>query len=109
MSAFSEAQKLYDPKELGKIIATCAANGVVYSDPDLFLCAYPVFSDDIETQSKLELDKTDTWFIFIASGDIARCFNVLPEKEYIAFERYESGNIKLFGFDRIRRLLNVRR
>lgn len=102
MSAFSEAQKLYDPKELGAIIAHCSNYGFVYSEPDVFVCAYLVYSDNIETQSKLELDKCDTWFIFIASGDLEKAFDVIPKKDYIAFERFDN-KLRVYDFERLRR------
>jgi hypothetical protein len=105
MSAFSDAQKLFDPKELGRIIALCADKGIVYSDSAVFFCAYPMFSGDIETQYKLELDIEDTWFIFIASGELSKAFDVIPKKEYISFERFD-GNLRVYKFDRLRRLIH---
>lgn len=103
MSAFREAQELYESNELGHVIATCANNGFIYAEPDSFVCAYPIFSSDIETQSELELDKKDTWFIFIASGDLTKAFGIIPKMEYIAFERFD-GKMRIYDFERMRRL-----
>lgn len=103
MSAFAEAQKLYKPKELGQIIAECAKFGFVYSDPETFICAYPVHSNDTETRYKIELDKCDAWFIFIASGDLKKAFDVIPQKKHIAFERFD-GKVRTYEFDRFRRI-----
>jgi hypothetical protein len=107
VSAFSEAQKLYESKELGHIIATCANDGFIYAEPDVFVCAYPIYSNDIETQYDLELDRKDTWFIFIASGDLTEAFNVIPKKDYIAFERFD-GKVRIYEFERFRRIYGKR-
>jgi hypothetical protein len=110
MSAYTDAAGLYDPKDLGTIIAICANDGFVYSTPTCFLCAYPVFrqnlNNHIETESKLELDNADTWFVYIASGCLKEAFEHIQRKKYVAFERFD-GKLRVLDFDRFRRLIWV--
>lgn len=97
MSAFSEASKLYDPKVLGNIIATCATNGFIYAEEDVFVCA-------IETKSSLEVDTKDTWHVCIASGNVGKALKAAPVKRYLSFERFDD-KVRLYSFSRIRRLI----
>lgn len=111
MSAFSEAQKLYDGAELQEIIAFCAHNGVVIADGDVFLCAYITSSELIETQSqqrneiksKKGIDKADTWYVYVASGNLKRAFEMIKPVEFVAYERFD-GECRLLNFERMRRL-----
>jgi hypothetical protein len=106
VSAFSDVQNLYDKQQLGEIIALCSDCGFVYAEHDTFVCAYPVFrrniNNIIEIKYKKELDKTDTWFIFIASGDLKKAYNMIPKKKYVAFERFD-GKLRVFDFEKLRR------
>lgn len=111
-SPFSRAKELYDGVELEAIVAYCAHNGFVYADKKVFLCAYPTHSSLIETeskqpieiQSKKELDKADTWYVYVASGDLNRAFEVIRPLKYVAFRRMDS-RFRLFDFERMRRLI----
>jgi len=107
MSAFLEAYKSYDPSVMVDIILMCSQYGFVLSEPGTFVCAYPVMrqdlNTDIEIQSKKGLDECDTWFVYIASGNMKTAIKKLPEREYIAFERFDNKT-RVYRFDRIRRL-----
>jgi hypothetical protein len=104
MSAFSEAQKLYDGADLTKIMAFCAHNGVVFADEEVFLCAYPTKSSNIGNKSKKEVDKADTWYVYIASGNLKKAFEVIRPLKYVYYERFDDKP-RLFQFERMRRLV----
>ena len=108
MSPFAQVCELYEPETLGHILSMCANVGVVHADSDCFFCAYPVIRRNlnsvIEIESKKDIDKSDTWFIHIASGDIKKAFKHIPEKKYIAFERFDDRE-RVYDFDRLRRLI----
>lgn len=114
MSAFSEAQKLYDGDELLKIMAYCAHNGIVYADGDCFVCAYPTHSALIETESKYVIeteykkgvDNPDTWYVYIASGNIKELISVAEPLKYIAYTRFD-GKFRIIELEKlIRRIHN---
>jgi hypothetical protein len=103
MSAFAEAQKLYDGCDLQQIMSYCAHNGVVYADNELFLCAYPTCRASlIETQSKKELDKADTWYVYIASGNLKKAFEVIRPLKYVAYRRMDD-RFRVIEFDKMQR------
>ena len=112
MSAFSEAQKLYDGDDLLNIMAYCAHNGIVYADGECFLCAYPTHSSLIETESKYHIetkykkgvDNPDTWYVYIASGNLNKAFNVVRPLKYIAYRRMDK-RFRLLDLERVRRLI----
>lgn len=103
MSAFSEAQRLYDGEDLLKIMAYCAHNGVVFADKEVLLCAYPCKSTDVGIKKEKALDKADTWYVYIASGNIKKAFEVIRPLEYVYYERFDNKP-RLFKFERMRRL-----
>jgi len=111
MSAFSDAQALYDGEDLQRIMSFCAHHGFVYADNECFLCAYPCASSAIETQSqqvneiqsKKELDNADCWYVYIASGDIKRAFSVIRPLKYVAYRRMDE-RFRILDFKRMRRL-----
>lgn len=105
MSAFSDAQKLYTPSQLGEIIAFCGDYGFVYCTQTAFLCAAHANYNSIETKYKLDLDKSNAWFIFIASGDPIELFNASESRKYIIFERFD-GRTRVLDSERTKRLIN---
>ena len=72
------------------------------------MCAVPIsrrnLNSDNEIQSKLELDEHDTWFIYVASGNLKKAFSKIPKLKYIAFERFDD-RIRVYDFERLRRLV----
>lgn len=112
MSAFSKAQNLYDGDDLQRIMSFCAHHGFVYADKDVFLCAYPVDSSTIETESqqpieiesKKELDKADCWYVYIASGNLKLAFSVIRKLKYVAYRRMDD-KFRIIEFERLRRLM----
>ena len=107
MSAFSEAQKLYEGEDLCEIMCYCANNGVVYCDEEVFLCAYPTCRNRlIETQSKKELDKADTWYVYIASGNLKKAFEVIRPLKYVAYRRMDD-KFRVIEFDKMQRRIDL--
>ena len=112
MSVFSDAQDLYDGCELLEIMAFCAHYGVVYADNECFFCAYPTHSSLIEIESKYVneikyqkgVDNTDTWYVYIASGNLKRAFEKIVPLKYVAYRRMDE-KFRLIEFDRMRRLI----
>jgi hypothetical protein len=105
MRAYDLALEMYDEEFLLEILAHCSRVGGVYIDNDELICGYPTNSSYIETKSKKGLDIADTWFIYIAVGNVAKAYKVFDSKPYIAFERFD-GNIRLLEFERVRRLID---
>jgi hypothetical protein len=109
MNAFLKAFDNYEAGSMWSIFYRCASHGFVYSDCDAFLCAIPIMrqnlNNDNEIESKLDLDKCDTWFVYIASGNLNKLFGVIPKKKYVAYERFD-GKIRVFDFDKLRGLVN---
>jgi YHS domain-containing protein len=105
MTAYEKAFKLLGAEEMGKTVALCATIGFVYAEKDVFVCAIPVSSSDlIDTESKYKLDRNDTWYVYIASGNLKKAFDKIPELKYLAFERFDSRT-RIYSFDRFRRLM----
>lgn len=106
MRAFDLALEMYDGDEeaIQRIIMKCAKVGGVYIDNDCFICGYPTHSSLIEIQSKKALDKPDTWFIYIAIGNMKKAFSMFERKEYICFERFDK-KYRLYSFDKVRHLI----
>lgn len=112
MTPYEIAREMYDGTELEEIMAFCAQNGAVHADDECFFCAYSTSSHLIETTSKLVdeikskkgVDKTDTWYIYIASGSLKRAFGHIRPLKYICYERFD-GVIRFIEFEKMRRLL----
>jgi len=101
---FEEVKQIYGD-EIFEIMDFCITNeGVVHSDRNCFICAYPTSKALIETQSKKGLDKADTWYVYIAVGNLKTAFSCGEKLEYIAYERFD-GKIRIFDAERFRRLI----
>lgn len=105
MRAYELALEMYETEEaLQRVIMKCAKVGGVYIDNDCFICGYPTHSSLIEIESKKALDKPDTWFIYIAVGNMKKAYSMFERKEFICFERFDK-KYRLYDFDKVRRLL----
>lgn len=97
--------KYYTADELRDIIMYCVANqGVVHVDNDCFFCAYPTSRGLIEIEYKKELDKPDTWYVYIASGNLKKAFAHIKPKQYLAFRRFDD-RFRIYDFEKFRRLV----
>lgn len=104
---FKEVKEIYGD-EIFAIMDFCAMNdGVVHSDRDCFICAYPTTKKSIETKSKKGLDLADTWYVYIAAGNLKTAFEVGQKLKYVAFKRMDD-RIRVYDYDRIRRLIDGR-
>lgn len=103
--AYSVAREMYAEGELEKVVAFCMEHGVVYSEDDLFICAYPTHSSFIDKRKvKINLDIADTWYVYIATGSVKRAFEIIRPMKFISYERFDN-NFRLIEFNRMRRLL----
>lgn len=94
-------------ENLPNVMAWCANNGgIVHIDRECLFCAYPTSRLAIETQSKKGLDKADTLYVYIASGNLKRAFQYIEPMEFLAFERFD-GKFRVYDFERFRRLVWV--
>lgn len=101
---FLEAKKLYGEGELESIMALCAVYGVVLADKDVFLCAYKTHNSYINVFSdKNVVDNPNTWYVYIASGNIKKAFDIIAPMEFVAFSRHD-GKKRIYSFNRMRRL-----
>lgn len=105
MRAYDLAVEMYESEEaLNRIILKCSKVGGVFIDNDCLICGYPTHSSLIKTRSKKVLDVSDTWYIYLAVGDMEKAFSAFEKKDFIAFERFDGTN-RLYPFDKVRRLL----
>ena len=104
ISSYSRARELYGEGELEKVMAFCAHNGFVYADKEVFLCAYPTSSSLVNNDFKKDVDKPDTWYVYVASGNLKRAFQVIKPLEFICYRRFDE-KFRLIRFERFRRLL----
>ena len=105
MRAYELAVEMYgDEARLNTIIAKCSKVGGVFIDNDCLICGYPTNSSFISGSSKEGVDIADTWYIYIAVGDMKKAFSAFEPKKFIAFERFD-GKYRLYLFDKIRRLI----
>ena len=103
-SSYSRVRELYGEGELEAVMAFCAHNGFVYADEEVFLCAYPTSSALIDNKYKKDVDITDTWYVYVASGNLKRAFQVIKPLEFIAYRRMDD-KFRLLNFERARRLV----
>ena len=108
ISSYSIAREMYGDGELEEVMAFCAHNGFVYADKEVFLCAYPTSSELINNECKKDVDKADTWYVYVASGNLKRAFEVIKPLEFICYERFD-GKFRLIRFDKFRRVLYGKR
>ena len=70
------------------------AVGYVYSTPEAFFMIEPVIGDSGNT--------ADTWHVAWLAGNIRECFRVLPfNLEYIQFRR-NGGELRRYGFKKLK-------
>ena len=105
ISSYSMARELYGDGELEEVMAFCAHNGFVHADKEVFICAYPTSSELIKNDFKKDVDKADTWYVYVASGNLKRAFEVIKPLEFISYERFD-GKHRLIRFEKFRRLCN---
>ena len=107
-------EKGFSVEDFYDMVHFCLRTGFVYKDEECFLCARPVFSKEVkaldeegyvsnERKANLELDKCDTWFVYMATGNMSKAFDVIPPLEFVAFERFDC-KYRLYNFKRMRRL-----
>ena len=105
MRAYELAVEMYESEDsLNRVIAKCAKVGGVFIDNDCLICGYPTNSSFIDDSSEESVDFADTWYIYIAVGDMKKAFEAFSPKKFIAFERFD-GKQRLHSFDKIRRLI----
>jgi len=111
MNAYLEAKKLYTKEEFAATVDYCGTHGAIVCDADVFICAYQtdhrliVDGLDInEIKSKKRIDKADTWFVLIASGNLVKGFGFFRPLTFLAYERMD-GKKRIYEYERYRRLL----
>ena len=105
MLAYDMALSRYDDElDLSFILAKCARTGWIHVDKDVLVAACPCSRAYVTTGCEDALDIDDSWYIYIASGNLSKAFDIIPKKEWIVFERFD-GKIRSYNFERMRRLL----
>jgi hypothetical protein len=103
LTPYEKAKSLYDnPDDFYAVIEACGKHGVVHSDDEVFVCAYKIYSTSILKKSEKELDKPDTWFIYLLAGNPKRCFDLDKTLTYVCFERFD-GNYRLIKTEKLKR------
>jgi len=74
----------------------------IYADHQVFVCGYKIYSTSILKKSEKELDKPDTWFIYLLAGNPKRCFDLDKTLTYVCFERFD-GNYRLIKTEKLKR------
>jgi hypothetical protein len=104
MSPYEKACELYDYGEIEKVVADCLESGVVLNDKDVFLCLLPTESQCFMDLFNNSVDIPGAWFVYVASGDIARAFNAGIEwRDYLVWDRFD-GNVRVVRTERVRRI-----
>lgn len=110
MKPYDVAKEMYDDGELEDVVEFCLDVGVVISTNEAFICAYKTsssfFLDEWERPDDWleKLKVADTWFVYIAAGDVKKLFDMEKDMKYVAFERND-GRARLIESERLRRLL----
>jgi hypothetical protein len=109
MSPFEFALEHYSEDEIAWIMLHCLKNnGVVFCESDVFLCAFPTHSSLIKDKLHKCLDKADTWYVYIAAGNIKRVLEVAKPMKFLAYERFDK-RIRIFDYEKYRRRYGIRR
>jgi len=82
----------------------------VYSDPDIFVMAYPHVLDILlERNLNKTLDEIDVWVIHFFAGDMKRLFEIAPfELKWVAFERNEH-RFRVYETEKLKRRIHYDR
>ncbi len=103
MRPYDRAKLLYDdPKDFYTVVDYCGTYGVIISNEDVFACVYKIHSDYILKKSYNNLDKPNTWFIYLLAGNPKSLFSLVEPAEFICFERFDK-NYRLIEFNKIKR------
>ena len=81
----------------------------IYADHQVFVCGYKTHSDYILKKTEKVLDKSDTWFVYYAAGNITKLFELFETQKYICFHRLNSDKLRLYDYDKLRNRLWVQR
>ena len=98
------AKELYSDGGLDEIVAFCMEHGHVHSDGNYFICMYPTCRSLIENKDKKNIDKPDTWYVYVATGDVKRVFEHVKPLKFVAFRRFDE-KFRIIKFEKIRSLL----
>ena len=103
MRPYDRAKLLYDdPKDFYTVVDYCGTYGTIISNEDVFACGYKIHSDYILKKSYNNLDKPDTWYIYLLAGNPKSLFSLVEPAKFIRFERFDK-NYRLIEFDKIKR------
>lgn len=81
MNILAQAKDLYDKCgiDMNKDIATYAAHGYVWINPDSFLLAKPVNSkSDVHPQDQWNVENADAWYVNMAVGNVKDFISKIP-------------------------------
>lgn len=109
MNPYKAALNMYDTEEeLSAVVTYCMEHGEVHSDSDCFICGYTTNSSLLGHNSNKSIDIADTWFIYIAIGNLKRIFDTAQKLKYVAYERND-GKFRVIETERFARLYNDKR
>lgn len=81
MNILAQAKDLYDQCgiDMNKDIATYAAHGYVWINPNSFLLAKPVNSkSDVHPQDQWNVENADAWYVNMAVGNVKDFISKIP-------------------------------
>jgi len=98
-SWYDEVVAMYggDEEAVAAVVRDCLERGEVHCDANGFIAGY-------KTRSPKSVDKSDTWFIYIAVGNLKRIFNSSERMAYVAYERND-GKLRYVPMDRFERIM----
>ena len=103
LSPYEKAKSLYeDVNDFYSVLDYCGENGAIISNDKVFACGYKTYSNSIVKNSEKELDKLDTWFIYLLAGNPRPLFDLVEPLDFICFERFDN-NYRLIEFKKIMR------
>ena len=98
-SWFNEAVAMYggNREEVMAVLSHCLECGEVHCDGQGFIAAY-------KTHSPKSVDKPDTWFIYIAVGNIKRVWDSVEKLDFVAYERNDE-RVRFIPMKRFARIM----
>jgi hypothetical protein len=93
-------------KRFDEVLAYYMLHGYVYIGPDAVILAQTGSYSWWINRNNI-LDKTDSWYIQYATGNIKRFFEVCPfDLEWVIFERRFEKTRKAYKFSKLKERLN---
>ena len=93
--SFLKMKSMYENEEtFWHLLIFCLNNGIVYSDEELFLCAYTTDCSEvnnIQTKYKKLLDTNEVLHVCMLSGKINKAYELCKDFDFVSFYRMDKN------------------